>query len=197
MSIEEPLAPVVKRVIHTTADFEYAETTVRFRTEPWRRPEHAIRRRAPALSRTPGWPWPASTDVLLAQASAGKCTILWRIADVAEDGRRRTGPPGRRPVWTGRLQLQQPLIFAIGNAPTALIRLYELIREGKIRPEADHRRAGGICQCGCLPKELIHGRRMCPALSPGEGKAAAMWRRPSATAVLYQLEESRGAQPGK
>ena len=27
------------------------------------------------------------------------------------------------------------LIFAVGNAPTALVRLYELIREGKITPE--------------------------------------------------------------
>ena len=31
--------------------------------------------------------------------------------------------------------LKQPLIFAIGNAPTALVRLYELIEEKKIRPE--------------------------------------------------------------
>ena len=31
--------------------------------------------------------------------------------------------------------LKQPLIFAIGNAPTALVRLYELIEEEKIRPE--------------------------------------------------------------
>ena len=32
-------------------------------------------------------------------------------------------------------KLHVPLIFAIGNAPTALIRLKELIDEGKIRPE--------------------------------------------------------------
>lgn len=30
--------------------------------------------------------------------------------------------------------MQEDFIFAIGNAPTALIRLYELIQEGKIRP---------------------------------------------------------------
>ena len=29
----------------------------------------------------------------------------------------------------------KPVIFAIGNAPTALIRLYELIEEGCVRPE--------------------------------------------------------------
>ena len=33
-------------------------------------------------------------------------------------------------------RLHERLIFAIGNAPTALIRLYELIREGKLCPEA-------------------------------------------------------------
>ncbi len=32
-------------------------------------------------------------------------------------------------------ELKQPLIFAIGNAPTALGRLYELIREGRLKPE--------------------------------------------------------------
>ena len=32
-------------------------------------------------------------------------------------------------------ELNEKLIFAIGNAPTALIRLYELIKDGRIRPE--------------------------------------------------------------
>ena len=31
-------------------------------------------------------------------------------------------------------KLDRQLIFAIGNAPTALVRLYEMIREEKIRP---------------------------------------------------------------
>ena len=31
--------------------------------------------------------------------------------------------------------IQRPLIFAIGNAPTALVKLYEMIEQGKIRPE--------------------------------------------------------------
>ena len=31
-------------------------------------------------------------------------------------------------------ELGKPLIFAIGNAPTALVRLYELINEKKISP---------------------------------------------------------------
>ena len=32
-------------------------------------------------------------------------------------------------------QLQKPIIFAIGNAPTALMKLYELIKQNKIKPE--------------------------------------------------------------
>ena len=32
-------------------------------------------------------------------------------------------------------ELAKPLIFAIGNAPTALVRLYELIQEGKVKPQ--------------------------------------------------------------
>ncbi len=31
--------------------------------------------------------------------------------------------------------LDRPLLFAIGNAPTALVRLYELIGEGILHPE--------------------------------------------------------------
>ena len=33
----------------------------------------------------------------------------------------------------GKLE-NTPCIFAVGNAPTALIRLYELVQEGKLRP---------------------------------------------------------------
>ena len=31
--------------------------------------------------------------------------------------------------------LNRPTIFAVGNAPTALIRIYELVQEGKLKPE--------------------------------------------------------------
>ena len=31
--------------------------------------------------------------------------------------------------------MEKPLIFAVGNAPTALVRLYEMIQDKKIKPE--------------------------------------------------------------
>ena len=47
--------------------------------------------------------------------------------------------------------LEERLIFAIGNAPTALIRLYELIQEGKIR-RTGNRSSGGICERGAVER---------------------------------------------
>jgi precorrin-8X/cobalt-precorrin-8 methylmutase len=32
--------------------------------------------------------------------------------------------------------LKEPLVFAIGNAPTALLRIRDLVREGALKPEA-------------------------------------------------------------
>lgn len=31
--------------------------------------------------------------------------------------------------------IKKPVIFVIGNAPTALIRLYELVQNGEVKPE--------------------------------------------------------------
>ena len=49
--------------------------------------------------------------------------------------RQRPGPPVRLPAWTRRQKWEKDCIFAVGNAPTALVRLYELIQEGKIHPK--------------------------------------------------------------
>ena len=32
-------------------------------------------------------------------------------------------------------ELRRPVIFAIGNAPTALVRIYELVKDGVLKPE--------------------------------------------------------------
>ena len=53
--------------------------------------------------------------------------------DVAEAAK-RNGTTRASASMDKACGLEEDLIFAVGNAPTALIRLYELIREGKIRP---------------------------------------------------------------
>lgn len=39
------------------------------------------------------------------------------------------------PVWIKPQSLSQDIVLAVGNAPTALIRLYELMEQGKITPK--------------------------------------------------------------
>mgnify|MGYP003301572602 FL=1 len=54
--------------------------------------------------------------------------------DVAESAK-RNGTTRATASMDKAAGLDQRLIFAIGNAPTALVRLYELIQEGKLCPE--------------------------------------------------------------
>ena len=68
--------------------------------------------------------------------------------------------------------LGEDLIFAIGNAPTALIRLYELIREGKVRPRLVIGAPVGFVNV--LPaKELIQGLADTPYIVAGGRKGGS------------------------
>ncbi len=53
--------------------------------------------------------------------------------DVAEEAKQR-GCTRAAVCMERGAALNREVIFAVGNAPTALIRLYELIQEGKVRP---------------------------------------------------------------
>lgn len=125
---------VIKRVIHTTADFEYVERLVFS--------ENAVKRGIEALKRG----CHIVTDTEMAKAGINK-SILKRLGgeahcfmadeDVAEEARAR-GLTRASVSMERAAKLNQegvPLILAIGNAPTALIRLSELYDEEKIKPE--------------------------------------------------------------
>ena len=49
--------------------------------------------------------------------------------------RQRPGPPVAVASMDKAAEMGKDCIFAVGNAPTALVRLYELIQEGKIHPK--------------------------------------------------------------
>jgi precorrin-8X/cobalt-precorrin-8 methylmutase len=87
-------------------------------------------------------------------------------------------------------KLDRPLIFAIGNAPTALIQLYEMIREGRIRPEliigvpvgfVNVVQAKELIMTADVPYIVAKGRK------GGSNIAAAI-----CNALLYMLDSSRG-----
>lgn len=122
---------VVKRVIHTTADFSYLENLT-FSKDSVERGCDAILRGATIVS---------DTNMVLAginktRASSYDCDVRCFIADddVATEAKRR-GVTRARVSMQKAAQVPGPLIFAIGNAPTALFELCELIGKGRINPE--------------------------------------------------------------
>lgn len=131
ITLDEELAPVIMRVIHTTADFEYADSLY-FSEGVLEIARDAIRRGACIV-----------TDTRMAMAGINRRALEGFGGEVYnfmadEDVARMAGKNGTTRAaacMDKALQMKKPLIFAIGNAPTALIRLYELICEKKIRPE--------------------------------------------------------------
>ena len=128
----DPLeVPVIKRVIHTSADFEYADNLI-FSGDAVRNGMEAIERGAHII-----------TDTQMAKAGINK-KALARFGgevhcfiadeDVAVLAKEK-GTTRAQISMDKATTFDKPLIFAIGNAPTALVRLYELIEEGKLKPE--------------------------------------------------------------
>ena len=124
-------APVIKRVIHTTADFDYAENLF-FSEHAVKYAQEALRSGACIV-----------TDTQMARSGINRTRLAQYGGEVFcfmadEDVARVAQENGTTRAVASMdhaLQLEGPLIFAVGNAPTALIRLYELISEGKIAPE--------------------------------------------------------------
>ena len=123
--------PVTKRVIHTSADFDYAETLV-YSENAIQIARDMIRRGAHIV-----------TDTNMAKAGinkkklaqyGGEVHCFMADDDVAAEAKERQVT--RATVSMERAAvLPGPVIFAIGNAPTALISLYEQMEQGKFTPD--------------------------------------------------------------
>ncbi|NLN71621.1 MAG: precorrin-8X methylmutase [Thermoplasmatales archaeon] len=127
----EPEFSVVKRCIHTSADFDYADN-LRFSEGAAETGVKALRNGAHIVTDTTMAASGINKRMLGKYGGEVHCFIGDR--DVAE----RAGMSGRTRSAVSMdkaSNLDVPVIFAIGNAPTALMRLKELIDEGKVRPE--------------------------------------------------------------
>ena len=128
--LEPENALVIKRAIHTTADFDYVDNLVFS--------EHAVRRGIEALRSG----CDVVTDTQMAMAGINK-RVLTRLGgsvrcfmadeDVAAEAKAR-GVTRAAVSMERAAALEKPCIFAIGNAPTALLRLRELIGSGALTP---------------------------------------------------------------
>lgn len=123
---------VIKRCIHTSADFEYADSMY-FTDGVIEKIQDAIKKGAYIV-----------TDTTMARAGINKKRIekyggevLCFIgdSDVAAEAKLR-GVTRSLVSMEKASRLDRPVIFAIGNAPTALISIYDLIKAGKLDPVA-------------------------------------------------------------
>ena len=119
-------APIIKRVIHTTADFDYADNLY-LSPDAVALAKTAIRDGAVVV-----------TDTQMALAGINKRTLgrfggraccFMSDEDVAAEARRQ-GVTRARISMDKAAKLGDNVIYAVGNAPTALIRLRELIDDG-------------------------------------------------------------------
>ena len=129
--IPAEIKPVVMRVIHTTADFDYLDNLY-FSPDVMETAMRAIKSGAVFV-----------TDTNMAKAGINKpalsrhgctCECFMADSDIAEAAK-QNGTTRATASVDKAAALGKPVIYAVGNAPTALIRLTELIQSGTFRPE--------------------------------------------------------------
>lgn len=121
---------VVKRVIHTTADFDYVKSLC-FSKDAVTDGIEALKNGAHIVTDTQ-MAWSGINKHALSELG-GQAHCFMSDPDVSAEASNRSIT--RASVSMERAsKLDMPLIFAIGNAPTALIRLHELIEAGDISP---------------------------------------------------------------
>ena len=123
---------IIKRCIHTSADFEYADSL--YFTDG----VETIIRKAMAEGAY------IVTDTTMAQSGINKKRILeygGKVLcfigdeDVAKEAKER-GVTRSLVSMERAAELDKPVIFAIGNAPTALLSIESLVKAGKLNPVA-------------------------------------------------------------
>lgn len=121
---------IVKRCIHTSADFDYADNLA-FSEDVVEKAMQAIKEGACIV-----------TDTQMAKSGINKRALaryggevycFMSDTDVAEIAK-KNGTTRATASMDKAAAMDKKLIFAIGNAPTALVRLYELIEDGKLDP---------------------------------------------------------------
>ena len=123
--------PVIKRCIHTSADFDYAET-LSFSDGAVRRMKELLRGGALIVT---------DTNMALAGINKKKLAMFGGEAmcfmadeEVAAEASER-GITRAAVSMEKASRLDRDVIFAVGNAPTALIRLHEMMEEGVYVPK--------------------------------------------------------------
>ena len=126
----EPEFSIVKRCIHTSADFDYAETMCYS--------DHAVEIAKELILK--GADIVTDTNMALAGINkkilasfGGEAHCFMADLDVAQLARERQVTRATISMEKAAA-IEKPVIFAVGNAPTALIELHKMITEGRYQP---------------------------------------------------------------
>lgn len=188
MGIELPKdqAPITKRCIHTSADFDYAKNLV-FSEDAIERAREAIKNGASIV-----------TDTQMARSGinkkkfnnfGGQVYCFMSDEDVAARAK-INGTTRAVASMEKACELEEKLIFAIGNAPTALIHLYELIQAGRIKPELVIGVPVGFVNV--VPaKELIMMQKEVPYIVARGRKGGSNIAACICNALIYGIEQKR------
>ena len=130
IAFPDDIALVVKRVIHTTADFDYARN-LRFSGDAVAAGMAALRDGCAIITDTQM----ARSGINKKACAANGCAVHCYVADedVAQTAK-QNGTTRSRAAVDKAAALWPDGIYVVGNAPTALIRIHELIRDGVFRP---------------------------------------------------------------
>ena len=176
--------PIVKRCIHTSADFDYVDNLVFS--------DHVVERALKALRGGAS----IVTDTQMGKSGINKKKLaeygghvycFMSDEDVAEAAK-KGGTTRAQSSMDKAAGLSEKLIFAIGNAPTALVRLYELIKEGKINPELIIGVPVGFVNV-VQSKELILGLKDTPYIVAKGRKGGSNIAACICNALLYMLDQ--------
>ena len=122
--------PVIKRVIHTSADFDYADNLV-FSHGAVAKGIEAVKNGCTIVTDTQmAW---SGVNKRVLEKFGGRAVCFMSDPEVAAEAKAR-GETRATVSMERAAALEGPLVFAIGNAPTALVRLCQLIDEGKVAP---------------------------------------------------------------
>lgn len=182
--LEPEYEAVIKRVIHTTADFDYADNLVFS--------DHAVNHILEALSKGT----PIITDTNMGKAGINKKALskagsrvycFMADEDVAEAAKNMgTTRAAASMDKAAALEAEgTSFIFAIGNAPTALIRIKELMDEGRLHPAAIIAVPVGFVNV-VQAKELILSTDV-PYIAARGRKGGSNVAAAIVNAILYQL----------
>ena len=185
-TLDPEQAPILKRVIHTTADFDYADNLY-FSPNAVALAKEAIRGGATVVTDTQMALSGINKKALARFGGEVKCFMS--DEDVAAAAKAQGVTRARISMDKGAA-LGENVIFAVGNAPTALIRLRELI-DGGYRPKLIIGVPVGFVNV--VPsKELIIASPV-PCIVARGRKGGSNVAASIVNALLYSLDPARGS----